>query len=92
MRQFKGFAALLATLVLVMGFSGSALAQDPAGQGYGGQAGGPLGDVAGEQAGRAGVQATGSLPFTGFDLALLVVGGLALAGVGAGLVRAGTTK
>jgi hypothetical protein len=71
--------------------AGAALAQDPAGQGYGGQAGTPLGGVAGEESGSAGFQA-GSLPFTGIDLALLVVGGLALAAVGAGLVRAGTER
>ena len=93
MRHFREMAALLATLVAVMVFAGAALAQDnPAGQGYGGQAGTPLGGVAGEQSGSAGVQSVGSLPFTGFDLALLVVGGMALAGVGAALVRAGTTK
>jgi hypothetical protein len=97
MRHFKTLAALAATVLVAAIFTVSALAQTPTGSGYGGQAGGSLGGVAGGQAGAqaGGVpasQATGSLPFTGIDLALLVVGGLALTGVGAGLVRAGARK
>ncbi|MDF2751408.1 MAG: hypothetical protein K0T00_2584 [Gaiellaceae bacterium] len=97
MRHYKALAALAATVLTAAVFAVSALAQTPTGSGYGGQAGGSLGGVAGGQAGAqaGGVpasQATGSLPFTGIDLALLVVGGLALTGVGAGLVRAGARK
>ena len=97
MRHFKALTALAATVLVAAVFAVSALAQTPTGSGYGGQAGGSLGGVAGGQAGgqAGGVpasQATGSLPFTGIDLALLVVGGLALTGVGAGLVRAGARK
>ena len=92
MRPLRGLTSLLAAFFVMVVLAGSALAQDPAGQGYGGQAGTPLGGVAGEGSGNAGVQTSGSLPFTGIDLALLVVGGLALAAVGAGLVRAGTER
>jgi hypothetical protein len=91
MRPLKGLTSLLAAFLVMLVLAGSALAQDPAGQGYAGQSA-PLGGVAGEQSGSAGVQASGSLPFTGIDLALLVVGGIALAVVGAGLVRAGTER
>jgi hypothetical protein len=97
MRHLKALTALAATVLVAAAFAVSALAQTPTGSGYGGQAGGSLGGVAGGQAGAqaGGVpasQATGSLPFTGIDLALLVVGGLALTGIGAGLVRAGARK
>jgi len=97
MRHLKALTALAATVLVAAVFAVSALAQTPTGSGYGGQAGGSLGGVAGGQAGAqaGGVpasQATGSLPFTGIDLALLIVGGLALTGVGAGLVRAGARK
>jgi len=96
MRHLKALTALAATVLVAAVFAVSALAQTPTGSGYGGQAGGSLGGVAGGgDGGQAGVpasQATGSLPFTGIDLALLVVGGLALTGVGAGLVRAGARK
>jgi hypothetical protein len=97
MRHMKALTALAATVLVAAVFAVSALAQTPTGSGYGGQAGGSLGGVAGGQAGAqaGGVpasQATGSLPFTGIDLALLVVGGLALTGIGAGLVRAGARK
>jgi hypothetical protein len=97
MRHLKALTALAATVLVAAVFAVSALAQTPTGSGYGGQAGGSLGGVAGGGAGgqAGGVpasQATGSLPFTGIDLALLVVGGLALTGVGAGLVRAGARK
>jgi hypothetical protein len=97
MRHLKALTALAATVLVAAVFAVSALAQTPTGSGYGGQAGGSLGGVAGGDAGAqaGGVpasQATGSLPFTGIDLALLIVGGLALTGVGAGLVRAGARK
>jgi hypothetical protein len=97
MRHLKALTALAATVLVAAVFAVSALAQTPTGSGYGGQAGGSLGGVAGGGAGAqaGGVpasQATGPLPFTGIDLALLVVGGLALTGVGAGLVRAGARK
>jgi hypothetical protein len=68
--------ALALTAMLVVGVP-SALGQDDiAGQVYGDAGGGIEGDIAG--AGSAG----GSLPFTGLDLAFIVIGGLALLAVG----------
>lgn len=62
----------------------AALAGGAAGQGYGGGGGNVQSGVgAGNAAGTS-----GSLPFTGLDLALLVVGGLTLVVAGAGLRRA----
>ena len=72
--------ALLALAPTALGAGGSA------GKGYGGNGGGVQNEV---NQGTAGVAAGGSsLPFTGLDLALLVVGGVALLVVGAGLRRA----
>jgi hypothetical protein len=55
-----------------------------AGQTYGGS-GGVQNEVS---QGAAGVASGSSLPFTGLDLALLIVGGIALLVIGAGLRRA----
>ena len=58
-----------------------------AGQGYGGKAGGVQNEV-NQGALNAAAGKSSSLPFTGLDLALLVVGGVMLLIVGAGLRRA----
>ena len=102
MRHLRSLAVLTATFIVAVVFAGSALAQSPTGGGYGGQAGAPLGSVSGGPSGGGGAggqgggvpasHVAGTLPFTGLDLALLVVGGLALSAVGAGLVRAGARK
>jgi hypothetical protein len=98
MRQIKVLAALAVTMLVTAVFAGTALAQSPTGNGYGGQAGAPLSGVAGQGSGGApasqGIagQSAGTLPFTGIDLALLLAGGIALTAVGAGLVRAGARK
>lgn len=57
-----------------------------AGTGYGGNAGGVQNQV--NQGAVNAAASKGTLPFTGLDLALLVVGGLSLVVVGAGLRRA----
>lgn len=78
------FAAVCAALLLVP----SALAgSGAAGDGYGGNGGNVQNEVGG---GNAGETSGGSLPFTGLDLALLVLGGATLVVVGAGLRRAST--
>jgi hypothetical protein len=59
-----------------------ALAQQPTEQGYGGVAGGVQGEVEGG----------GTLPFTGFDLMFLVVGGLVLLAAGLTLRRLGRAR
>ena len=74
-------AVALIAAVLVTG----AFAQSPSQAGYGG--GGTVLEGV-ENQGNA-QTSSGTLPFTGIDLALLVGGGILLAGVGAGLVRAG---
>jgi hypothetical protein len=73
-------AAVCAALVLVP----SALAGGAAGNGYGGNGGNVQNEVG---SGNAGETKSGSLPFTGLDLALLVLGGATLVVVGAGLRR-----
>jgi hypothetical protein len=76
-------AAVCALLVLAP----SALAAGgSAGQGYGGKAGGVQNEV--NQGALNAAAGESSLPFTGLDLALLVVGGVMLLVVGAGLRRA----
>jgi hypothetical protein len=75
--------ALVAALVLV---PSAVAAGGAANQGYGGSGGNVQNEV-----GQGGVDATAggnSLPFTGLDLALLVVGGVMLLVVGAGIRRA----
>ncbi len=79
------FAALLSALVL----ASSAMAGGSAEIGYGGQGGGVQAQL------NEPVQQTtrtGALPFTGLDLALLVVGGASLVLVGAGLRRLGANR
>jgi hypothetical protein len=95
MQHLRFMAVLGATLVVAIVFAGAAFAQAPAaGKAYGGQAGGTLGEVATEdgESPASGTVASGTLPFTGIDLALLAMGGVVLTGVGAGLVRAGARK
>jgi hypothetical protein len=76
--------ALLVALFLVP----SALAQGgSAEQGYGGEGGNVQTGVS-----AGGDAAAGGLPFTGLDLALLVIGGLTLLLVGAGLRRAARAR
>ena len=55
-------------------------------KGYGGNGGGVQNEV--NQGAVQAAAAKGSLPFTGLDLALLVVGGISLVIVGSGLRRA----
>ena len=72
--------AVLALAPTALGASGSA------GTGYGGNAGGVQNEV--NQGAVNAAASKGTLPFTGLDLALLVVGGLSLVIVGAGMRRA----
>jgi hypothetical protein len=68
---------LLVTFVAVMSFTGSAYANNPTENAYGG--------LAGDQQAQVGQQAqvqSGSLPFTGWDGLLIVGVGAALTGTG----------
>jgi len=73
--------ALLVLAPTALGASGGS-----AGTGYGGDGGGVQNQV--DQGAVHAVAGKSTLPFTGLDLALLVVGGLSLVVVGAGLRRA----
>ncbi len=75
---------IVVVVVAFLAFTSIAYAQEPTGPTYGGS--GPDIDSQverGQVAGRAtGEVVTGTLPFTGLDLALALVGGLALVTVG----------
>jgi hypothetical protein len=80
---------LMAAVCALLAFTPTALgagASGSAGQGYGGHGG--VQNEVNQGAANAVAGANGSLPFTGLDLALLVVGGVSLLVVGAGLRRA----
>jgi hypothetical protein len=72
--------------LLVLAPTALAAGSGSAGTGYGGNGGGVQNEV--NQGAVHAVAGKGTLPSTGLDLALLVVGGLALVVVGAGLRRA----
>jgi hypothetical protein len=77
----------LASICALLVLAPAALAAGgSAGQGYGGKAGGVQNEVS--QGALHAAAGKSSLPFTGLDLALLVVGGVMLLIVGAGLRRA----
>ena len=77
---------LVAFAFLVLAPAALAAGSGSAGSGYGGNAGGVQNEV--NQGAVNAAASKGSLPFTGLDLAMLVVGGLSLVVVGAGLRRA----
>jgi hypothetical protein len=80
---------LMATCVLALMIAGTAYAQTPTGDTYGGLAGiaqGPSGgDTAGETA--AAADTSGQLPFTGLELGVFAVIGAGLLGTGLVLRR-----
>jgi hypothetical protein len=80
--------ALVASCVLALMVAGSALAQTPTGDTYGGLAGiaqGPSGGNAGGSA--AAADTGGELPFTGLELGVFAVIGAGLLGTGIVLRR-----
>ena len=83
LRLFVALGALTLALAPAALAAGGGAAQE----GYGGQ-GNTQEQVSGQGAGQS-LGAKGGLPFTGLDLALLVVGGAVLIIVGATLRRAG---
>jgi hypothetical protein len=79
---------LLATCVLALMVAGTAYAQTPTGDTYGGLAGiaqGPSGDDTAGQA--AAADTSGQLPFTGLELGVFAVIGAGLLGTGLVLRR-----
>jgi hypothetical protein len=96
--SMKRLALFMAVVALALVAVAPAYGQSAATDAYGGQGGGVLGAVSSGGGGNstpkapAQVQAaqttsSGSLPFTGLDVGLLALGGVALVGVGVGLRR-----
>ncbi len=78
--------SLLATMLAALVFASAAIAAGgSAAEGYGG----PGGQVQTQVQGSLGQTGSGTLPFTGLDLGLLVVGGIALILVGGAIRRLG---
>lgn len=92
----KRLALLMAVVAVALAVAAPAYAQNAVSDAYAGRGGGIVGTVDSgngpsastpEQVQTAGAGDDGSLPFTGLDIGLLAVGGIALVGVGVGLRR-----
>lgn len=93
----KRLALLMAMVALALAATAPAYASSAVGDTYGGRGGGVVGTVdsggngpttpAPQQTQVASTNDDGSLPFTGLDVGLLALGGVALVGVGVGLRR-----
>jgi hypothetical protein len=92
----KKLATLFAIFTLALALASPALAQSPTQDAYGGtlgeQVGGggngaPAPQQAPAETAPAAEQAAGTLPFTGFELGIIVLAGIALAGAGYTLRR-----
>ncbi|HEU4702895.1 MAG TPA: hypothetical protein VFS37_10470 [Conexibacter sp.] len=90
----KRLALLMAVVAVALAVAAPAYAQNAVSDAYAGRGGGIVGTVDSGNGPTASppqqVQATndsGSLPFTGLDIGLLALGGVALVGVGVGLRR-----
>lgn len=91
----KRLALLMAVVAVALAVAAPAYAANAVNDTYGGRGGGIVGTVDSGNGPTAStpqqVQATnsdsGSLPFTGLDIGLLAIGGVALVGVGVGLRR-----
>ena len=91
----KRLALLMAVVAVALAVAAPAYAQNAVSDAYAGKGGGIVGTVDSGNGPSASapqqVQAvssdSGSLPFTGLDIGLLALGGVALVGVGAGLRR-----
>ena len=92
----KRLALLMAVVALALTVAAPAYAQSAVSDTYAGKGGGIVGTVDsgnGPSASNAPQQVqvasndSGSLPFTGLDIGLLALGGVALVGVGVGLRR-----
>jgi hypothetical protein len=95
----KRLALLMAMVALALAAAAPAYASSAVGDSYGGRGGGIVGTVdsgdgggpppapAPQQTQVASTNDDGSLPFTGLDVGLLALGGVALVGVGVGLRR-----
>lgn len=80
MKRVRRWSIIGAGTLLTLVAAPAALAGSPDDSVYGGVAGNIQGDV-------AGAQPAGNLPFTGLNLALIVIGGVALVAIGVLLRR-----
>jgi len=87
------FMAVLA-VAFVLALGGTAVAQDPTDDAYGGVLGNEVSNESGgggggttEQVAQAQTADDGSLPFTGFEVAFVVLAGIGLVGLGFALRR-----
>lgn len=82
----------LATIVAVLAFAPSAMAQNASSSGYGGQSSDLVAVSGGTGSGGSGTgtseSSSGSLPFTGLDVGLAAGGGLLLLLIGLAMSRA----
>lgn len=87
----KRLALLMAVVALALVVAVPAYGQSAVSDTYGGKGGGVVGTVDSGNGPTAPTQTVsssdGSLPFTGLDVGLLALGGVALVGVGVGLRR-----
>lgn len=92
----KRLALLVAVVAIALTIAVPAYGQSAVGDTYGGRGGGIVGTVdsgngpsasAPQQVSVSGAGSESSLPFTGLDIGLLALGGVALVGVGVGLRR-----
>ncbi|MGN6188754.1 MAG: hypothetical protein ACTHOE_07635 [Conexibacter sp.] len=92
----KRLALLMAVVAVALALAAPAYAQNAVSDAYAGKGGGIVGTVEGgngptastpQQVKAVNSSNSGSLPFTGLDIGLLAVGGIALVGVGVGLRR-----
>lgn len=85
MKRLRRWCVIGTGTLLTLAAAPPAFAGSPDDSVYGGVAGNIQGDVAGSQP-------AGNLPFTGLNLALILIGGVALVGIGVLLRRrAGTS-
>jgi hypothetical protein len=89
----KRLALLMAVVAVALAVAAPAYAQNAVSDTYAGKGGGIVGTVDSGNGPSAStpqqvqVSDNGSLPFTGLDIGLLALGGVALVGVGVGLRR-----
>jgi hypothetical protein len=89
----KRLALLMALVAVALAVAAPAYAQNAVSDAYAGRGGGIVGTVDSGNGPTAStpqevkVADNGSLPFTGLDIGLLALGGVALVGVGVGLRR-----
>ena len=83
----KKLATLFAIFTLALALASPALAQSPTQDAYGGTLGEQVGGGGSAPTSAPAQDTSGSLPFTGFEVGIIVLAGIALAGAGYTLRR-----